>query len=99
MQEEFLGTLTQDERPVPEELDGYVRRYDLSPDLVPYRKELSDWIHDFQRQKELDRDKPEGGTPLYGHSEAVERGRSGGFDPNAFDIAQVVSVAKNRPTH
>lgn len=99
MTKESLQTIPREKRPTPDMLEGYERQHDLDPDLSMYRRELSDFIYDYRREEEENRERGSGRQELEGHNEYLVDGARRGFDPNDFDIDQVVQKVSSRPLH
>lgn len=90
------------DRPLPEDLEGYVRQSPPEPDFTLYRRELGDWLADHRREEEEKRENESNGRqPLFGHEQndyLVEGGRRG-FNRDDFDMDKIVTVIKSRPHH
>jgi hypothetical protein len=101
MTNEGWQMIPRDKRPLPEELDGYERKYEYDPDYVMYRPEQAAYLYDYRREEEQKRERDSGkGTPLYPDEDNPQIiGGRRGFDPDTFDLNRAVSTSKSRPQH
>jgi hypothetical protein len=95
---EGLGMVPRNEWPSPEELEDYTEsRYEPDPDYSDVMSQLSIWLADHRRDEELKRSEQQR-EPLLGHGNDIESQRHG-FNPEDFDLREVVSAVKKAPLH
>jgi len=99
-QEEQWQSVPRKDRKLPDELIGYERQYPFDPDYSQFRRERSDYMHDYFRDQEekRDRESPNGRTPMYEDSSPLER-KPAGFDRESFDLQKVVRLSQSRLPH
>jgi len=99
---EAFQTVPRKDRPSVEELENYVRRSEPDLDYSAYRRESWDWLTDYRREEEEKREQQASGRQrLPGHetNEYLVNGGRRGFNPDDFDMDEIVRVVKSRPQH
>jgi hypothetical protein len=93
----------RDKRPSLRELEDYTEsRYGPDTDYSAYRRELSIWLNDYNRDEEAKRlEQSTGRTPLYGHGDAEDehQQRFGYEEDPHLDLDEVTRTIKKRPLH